>query len=286
MQFRYLVFGLVLAAIILGFRWVNSLPGIPPVRLTDDRSLIEDLAPAPRETSPSDNAADEQRLRLEEDADAPIAQAPASPELNSSDEWVRGELQDVALPWLAETELVRTAATVLENASRGEVPRKFLGFLAPEGKFEVHRMGTLVQIDRQSYERYDPFVRTLELLTPNRAAEMFRLAEPLLGEAVRELGETEISPRELAFTALGVALDTPRVDVAAALEQPKVMYTYADEELERLVPLQKQLLRMGPTNLKTIRLWLEDFGLALAGESAPTPRGQATDWLDEDSNAP
>jgi hypothetical protein len=32
------------------------------------------------------------------------------------------------------------------------------------------------------------------------------------------------------------------------------MYRYADPQLEELVPLQKQLLRMGPENIRRIKL--------------------------------
>ena len=47
-----------------------------------------------------------------------------------------------------------------------------------------------------------------------------------------------------------------------------MVYTYANKELEELLPLQKQLLRLGPRNLHTLRLWLEDFGIALSPVTA------------------
>ena len=294
MQFRYLVFGLLLAALIVGFNWANSLPGIPPVRLDDGRDgRVPEQATA---TADVQNAAGDtrQRFRLDdggsegspEGGDDPASSANPLPLLNESDEWLRQQLKSATLPWLAESELVRTAATVLENASRGEVPRKFLQFLAPEGRYQVRRIGELVQVDPESYERYTPFVQTLEQFSAERAASTFELVEPLLGEAVTELGETAVSPRELAFAALEIALDTPRSDATAALKQPKVMFTYADEELEKLRPIQKQLLRMGPRNLQRIRLWLEDFGLALAGGSVPAGTSAISEELDIESDGP
>ena len=277
MQFRFLVYGLLLAALIVAFNWANNLPGIPPVRIGGDTPLIPHNTEAGGRTNASSRERDNQRFRLDEGGGDSAVVPARLPLLNESDPWVREELQDLALPWLAETELVRTAATVLENASRGEVPRKFLQFLAPGGKFQVRRAGSRFQVNAQSYERYTPFVETLEQLEPGRAAKMFRMIEPLLGEAVTELGETGVSPRELAFDALGVALETPRVDAQAVLRQPKVMYTYADDDLESLKPLQKQLLRMGPQNLQRIRVWLEDFGLALAGETVDPEEARVVD---------
>lgn len=265
MQFRYLIFGLLLAAIFVGAQWINNLPGIQPVRMP--ASEPPDLPPT-AVTDQTDSPED--RFRLWDDANSPATdagQAIVLPALNASDGWLREQMTDHALPWLAETELVRTAATVLENAARGQLPRKFLGFLAPEGAFAVRQTAGGLQADPASYQRYDSFVSTLQTLPPARAAELFRLVEPLLAEAVRELGKDDATPRQLAYSALGIALATPRVEPAVRLQQPKVMYTYADAALEELAPLQKQLLRMGPDNLQALRLWLEDFGVALSPAS-------------------
>jgi len=287
MQFRFLIYGLLLAALIVGFNWANNLPGIPPVRIDGDSDGFLDSSDPTVDSDTAGRNSDNQRLQLDENSADALADSSSLPALNQSDPWLRDELQDVALPWLAETELVRTAATILENASRGEVPRKFLQFLAPEGRFQVRRSGSRFLTDAQSYKRYTPFVDTLERLEPSRAADMFRTMEPLLSEAVGELGETGVSPRELAFDALDIALETPRVDENAVLRRPKVVYTYADETLEGLKPLQKQLLRMGPENLQRIRLWLEDFGLALAGDTPVSderaPAETSSNILDADA---
>jgi len=279
MQFRYLIYGLLLAAIFLAAQWMSNLPGIPPVRMpTVDFPALDEST---KSDANAPLATDEDRFRLWEDDSRASAQSDITlPPLNDSDSWLRERFSDIALPWLAETELVRTAATVLENASRGQLPRKFLGFLAPIGKFSANVSAGGLRVNPDSYLRYNEFVATLESLPPDRAAEMFRLIEPLLAEAVRELGQTRQSPRELAYTALGVALATPRIDSTIHLEQSKVMYTYADENLENLAPLQKQLLRMGPDNLRIVRIWLEDFGVALSPGNLFDEEGQPS-ALDE-----
>jgi len=113
MQLRYLFFGLLLAAIFVAANWINGLPGIPPVRL-DAASGKGSVTPGNRSTVKSKDTADS-KLLDPDDAGQPAAAAVAEneaasdplPTLNDSDEWVRGELADVALPWLAQTELVR-----------------------------------------------------------------------------------------------------------------------------------------------------------------------------------
>jgi hypothetical protein len=52
--------------------------------------------------------------------------------------------------------------------------------------------------------------------------------------------------------AIDQVLATPVVHGEIELKQPKVFYRFADSELESLSPLQKQIMRMGPSN--TLRL--------------------------------
>lgn len=265
LQVRFLLVGLLLAAGFVGFLWLRGQPGLAPVRLQDPRPE-EGVVTITRSAS---EAVERDEFRLREYTNPTPRTSPEEelPSLNNSDDWLRGRLANTALPWLAETELIRTAATVLQNAAKGTMPRQFVEFLAPQGRFTVTRAAQITA-STESFARYDDFVSILTSVSPEQAASTFNLIEPLLGEALRELGGDEagrvVTPRELAFTALGVALETPRGIESAPLVQPKVIYKYADDELENLQPLQKQLLRMGPANLAALQEWLEDFGLALS----------------------
>ena len=49
-------------------------------------------------------------------------------------------------------------------------------------------------------------------------------------------------------------LATPEIEGLIALTRKSVLYRYADPQLEELVPLQKHLLRMGPENIRRIKL--------------------------------
>lgn len=266
LQIKFLLVGLLLAAGFIAYQWLGSLPSIPPVRLPASAEANEAAPLIPATSNASTQTifgANPDDLAASADASADIV----LPLLNDSDSWLRERLADTALPWLAETELIRLSATVLEHASRGEVPRKFVEFLAPTGKFTVTRKGNLLAASASNYARYDSFVAALMLLSPERAAATFDVIEPLLWDALSELGGDATgkvaTPRELAYAALRIALATPSAPENPALVQPKVVYKYASKDLEALQPLQKQLLRMGPENLEKVRLWLEEFGAAL-----------------------
>jgi hypothetical protein len=47
------------------------------------------------------------------------------------------------------------------------------------------------------------------------------------------------------------------------LVQPNVMYEFANPELESLSPLQKQVLRMGPENVRRLQSYLRDLAAAM-----------------------
>jgi hypothetical protein len=49
------------------------------------------------------------------------------------------------------------------------------------------------------------------------------------------------------------------------------MYEYADRKLEALTPAQKQLLRMGPSNVARIQAKLREVQAALGSDPRPHP---------------
>ena len=46
--------------------------------------------------------------------------------------------------------------------------------------------------------------------------------------------------------------------------KPRVMYLYADSEIESYSPVEKQLLRMGPQNAEKLKLALAQYRERLA----------------------
>jgi len=160
---------------------------------------------------------------------------------------------------------VRRLAVVLENAARGDYPRRQLAFLAPAGPFQVLEQedGSFV-MDPAGYDRYDGYVDVLEKMPPERMASLLDRIEPLLGEALGELG-VEGDPDNLLATAIEQALAVPVLEGEVRLEQPNVLYVYADPSLESLTPLQKQMLRTGPDNVRRIQAYLRELRAALPG---------------------
>ena len=190
---------------------------------------------------------------------APEPQIPevVLPPLDASDEFVRETLADIAVPptWISRDELVRRFAVVVDNAARGHYPHRQLGFLAPGGRFKIIERGEELYVDPANHRRYDTYVETLEAVDPESLADLVTLFAPLVDQALRELGNGE-SLRGQLSAAIDQVLAVPIRRGEVRLVQPKVFYEYADPRLEKLLPLQKQVLRMGPDNTQRMQDYL------------------------------
>ena len=188
------------------------------------------------------------------------------PVLDDSDAFVRERLP-AGLPnawrqWLARDELIRWAAVLLENASRGELPKRAAGPLVPAAKFATVQEGERAFMAAASFARYDPVVGALDALPPERAAALFKLLDPLLSEAIGELGAYR-PPVALLDRAITLVLRTPVLTERPVLVRHRGHYRYADERLEALAPLQKLLLRAGPANLAKAQSYARELRDAL-----------------------
>lgn len=196
-----------------------------------------------------------------------VAAPPPLPPLDESDSLVRSWLAE-RVPsawdaWLINADLVRLAAVALEYAARGLVPRRSLSFIAV-ARFTVREEAAGVFIHADSFVRYDPIVDLALAVPAQDAATLFALIEPLLAEAVAELGVREPSPRDLLERAMDQVLATPVLAEPVALARPGVYYEFADPRLEARSDLQKQLLRMGAANVGRVRGYAERLRAALA----------------------
>ncbi len=179
------------------------------------------------------------------------------PGLDASDGFVKQQIADLGLPaiWTNRDDLVRRMAVVIDNASTGEYPRRQLGFLAPSGKFQIIEVGERLYVDPASYARYNRHIDVLESIDPSALVVLLALIEPLLGEALGELGNRSAAEGQIG-RGIEQLLALPLLEGDVELVQPKVLYQYADPELEALSNLQKQVLRMGPLNVRRLQDYL------------------------------
>jgi hypothetical protein len=161
--------------------------------------------------------------------------------------------------WLATDNLIRQMANVIDRLARGLSPAPEVSVLRPLGDFDVAR-AERPTIAPSSFRRYDGLATIVESLDAKAVVEAYRTVHPRLDEAYRALGRTENGVDQAVDVALQTLIDTPvPVEPVMVISGKGATYAYADAQYENLLPAQKQLLRMGPDNVRRIQSRLREI---------------------------
>jgi hypothetical protein len=233
-----------------------------------------------------ERAADEPASPAAADPNAPVARRPLGPEveprelppLDLADPFVRELLGGLSsrpelAAWLATDGLIRNIVATVDAVANGMTPSAQLRRVAPAGPFLAEARQEDFVIDPQSYRRYDGAADTLAGLDAEGVARAYATLRPRLQEAYRELGYPEANFDDAVERAIVRVLNTPIVEREVEVRPAPVLYQFTDARLERLSPVQKQLLRMGPRNGRLVQEKLRDLARALGIPANRLPAG-------------
>ena len=172
--------------------------------------------------------------------------------------------------WLATNGLIRNFTVALVNVAEGKTPAGHLQPLRPSSGFRVIERAGDLYVDPRSYERYDQLAAAVASIDPAGAARLYATLKPRIEDAHRDLGFPDVPVDRTLERAMVVLLGTPVLDSPRV--QPRgVGYGFADPRVEQLPAAQKQLLRMGGQNVRTIQTALRQIALALGIPSDRLP---------------
>jgi hypothetical protein len=179
------------------------------------------------------------------------------PALNSSDEFVRETLlstqSNKVAEWLKSDDLIRRSASFMDGLARGNLSEKVFPLGVAEGKFTTHRQDGKIWLNAGNYERYNTVVDILVSIDMEKMAKFFHKVRPLLELSFSELGYRPRQMDGIILQTIDNILAAPIIVEPLALTRDSVVYKFADQKLEELMPLQKQLLRAGPENTRRIQ---------------------------------
>jgi hypothetical protein len=201
---------------------------------------------------------------------APANAPPAAidvPPLDGSDDLVRRLVSALSsharvAAWLATTNLIRTFTVAVENIANGATPARHLRVLRPAGPFRVVEDGEALHIDPRSYDRYNGLADAVASIDAGAAATLYSTLKPRIEEAYRELGREDGFDAALG-RAIAALVSTPTAGADVPLVHKGALNAFADPRLEGLTAAQKQLLRMGPRNVRLIQGKLREIAAAL-----------------------
>lgn len=244
------------------FGW--SLPAETPAVQAQAEPVRE---PAP---APPPSAQPEVRHPLP----APESQAAAKPlpTLEMSDTMARHALVDLMgskafAEMILPTQLIRRIVATVDNLPREAAPQRMIPLKAVPGRFVAKGSGEEETLDAANFARYAPYVRALEALDSRALVSSYVGAYPLFQRAYRELGFPEGHFNDRLIEAIDDMLAAPEVEGPIVLMRPKVLYEFADPDLETRPAGQKVLIRMGSANAARVKAKLREIRRELIAAS-------------------
>lgn len=140
---------------------------------------------------------------------------------------------------------VQRLVLTINNLPEKKLPLAHVPFKLPEGKFLVIGEGEELLISPENHQRYAPYIYLLENVNPDLMIKIYVQLYPLLQTAYQQLGYTNAYFNDRLVYVIEHLLETPNPEDSLALEQPAVLYTYAESALEQRSAGQKILLRLG-----------------------------------------
>lgn len=228
--------------------------------------VLAEAAPVPQAPSAPPPAADYP-------LPAPAADAPALPALGDSDEALRSALsaligESAFAAFLVPDRLIRRIVVTLDNLPRDRVSLELRALRRTPPPFLVVRDGERLTVSPANAERYAAVVRAFTAVDPAALVALYVRWYPLFQRAYVELGYPDRSFNNRLVEVLDHLLATPPPPADLALRQPRVVYEYADAQLEARSAGQRMLLRLDPAQraavmqqLAALRRAVVDAGL-------------------------
>ncbi|GAA58937.1 hypothetical protein P20652_0796 [Pseudoalteromonas sp. BSi20652] len=192
----------------------------------------------------------------------PMPEVEPLPTLNESDTVVVAKmdeyLSDSVMSLMVTDDVIRRGVVFVDNIAQGKVAKKHTPVVQPEEKFSVNE-GDILTINPNSYERYTPYVKIFTSMSAAQAVRMYEEYKPLINNAYSEIGYGDGEFNQTLIDAIDLLLDTPEPEGELPLLRDSVTYQYAFSEWEQLPAAQKQLLRMGPENMKNVKAALRNI---------------------------
>ncbi|MCC2657249.1 MAG: hypothetical protein K0Q76_2357 [Panacagrimonas sp.] len=259
--------GVVLGIAVLGAAgwWMYG-------RETDDLGMAQSDMTAGTATPDADDpvAEPESEPAIAHPMPEPEAGGPALPELENSDAEAMNELRALfgAAPveaLLIPREIVRRIVLAVDSLDREPLPMWLRPVRRTSGVFGVAGEGESLHIDPANASRYDALVKMVDSVDMQKLAAAYRRYYPLFQDAYDRLG----NPRARYFNdrvidIIDHLLATPVVAEPIPLVRPKVLYLFADPELEQRSSGQKAMLRMGRDNAARLQARLREFRSAIS----------------------
>jgi Protein of unknown function (DUF3014) len=204
--------------------------------------------------------------------DAATAQAKPLPALPESDSVAQASVaglvgQKPFADFFQSSDIARRIVATVDNLAREKVALRLMPVKPVPGRFATTREGENLVISPDNASRYTPYVRLMEAVDAKKLGVTYVQFYPLLQQAYKELGYPKGYFNDRLVEVIDHLLAAPDIKGPIKLVRPKVMYEFADSELEALSAGQKIMIRMGSENAAKVKAKLKEIRNELTSQA-------------------
>lgn len=155
--------------------------------------------------------------------------------------------------------IVHRFVTTVDNLPRKALPTQYVPFRPTTGPMITAGKDEKLSIGAENAARYAPYAQMADAIDAKKLVAVYVHFYPLLQEDYRNLGYPKGYFNDRLVDAIDDMLAAPDVPAPVALVQPKVVYQYADADLESRSAGQKIMMRMGAENAVRIKAKLREI---------------------------
>jgi hypothetical protein len=188
------------------------------------------------------------------------------PPLDDSDTLLRQLVSSLSkhpmLAWiLVNKSIVRSAVLAVVQIGDGVTPVALFGPLKPQTRLQINAESS--RVDPATYRRWEQALAALTSINTAELAQTYVNVKPLFDEAYRELGHPNGNFDDAIVRAIRTLDATPDVKTDPVLLKRPGYFEHDDESLRALLPVQKQLLLLGPAHRVRVISWVRQLAASL-----------------------
>jgi hypothetical protein len=241
---RWILLGLaaIAAGVVLTLWWLS-------------RAQLDPATPAPTTATQVPVAAARPRAK---DMDLPP--------LDESDTLLREMVSALSkhplLAWvLVNKSIVRSTVLAVVQIGDGVTPMGLFGPLKPQTRLQVQSSSS--RVDPVSYRRWEQPIAALTSIDTAELAQTYVNVKKLFDQAYRELGHPNGNFDDAIVRAIRTLDATPDIKTDPVLLRRPGYFEHDDESLRALLPVQKQLILLGPAYRVRVISWVRQLAASL-----------------------
>ncbi|MCF8173617.1 MAG: DUF3014 domain-containing protein [Burkholderiaceae bacterium] len=258
--------GMALAAILLAgglaayFSQLKPIPEPPPDMPAPAAVPMPPPAPAIRHplNAPAADASAVAPLPELEQSDAPLLKA------------LGRMLGGRPLALVLTDGVIRRIVATVDNLPRRHLPAAVIPLKSVPKVFATTGKGDSLAISSRNAARYARHMKLLRAVDATKLVAIYVRYYPLFQRAYEELGYPKAYFNDRLVDAIDDLLAAPELAGPIKLEQPGVLYEYAESALESRSAGQKIMIRMGRGNASEIKAKLREIRKLVSGSSGPS----------------